>query len=201
MLWGFISTEAWMHGDTFISVQWGFHILTSLLMHTAICIWNNSIWILFHTKPATLLVRQICTHLSSLLVIRFIKIVPSRFKQACLLYTQSVRNARLGEPGKKGAALHNGLLVFDADQIKWTEGENEAFAIQQENKLLRHWFTLGSEPQYLIIAMGVWSRPWYFRAVQRQHSAVTMLALHESYSLCGLAAIKTERMPFLSQKP
>lgn len=93
-----------------------------------------------------------------------------------------------------------GCLFLFFTQTKTSEqwGENESFAIQQENEMLRHWFTLGSEPQHLIIAMGVWSRPWYFRAGERQHSAVTMFALHESYSLCGLAAIKRKRMPCLS---
>lgn len=209
MLWGFISTETWTHGDIFISVQWGFNIDLACKTHhgeqrcSALNLhWHNrSLPKLPHYWP----------------VISFIRPVPSRpdpglpTTPACGVCEECTKPRNAASPlsarqQNNATNLDCWLLVFiylflfRPNKVN-SRGENESLAIQQENEMLRHWFTLGSEPQYLIIAMGVWSRPWYFRAGERQYSAVTMLALHESYSLCGLTTIKTERMLCLSQKP
>lgn len=69
LLWGFISTEAWMHGDIFISVQWGFVIgLTCKIHHSEQ--WNSTLNLHWHNRSS-----PNCLHYW--LVISFIGPVPS----------------------------------------------------------------------------------------------------------------------------
>lgn len=144
----------------------------------------------------------------------WLRLSPQGQTLACLLLLHmmnSVRNTKpaFSEPPSatqkkkkkcSRVSLMLGLvLIFDPDQIKWT-GEKWSFcspAGEWDVKTLIH---LGFRTTVSNYSHGNLVKAMVFQGC-RETTFCRNYALHESYSLCGLAAIKTERMPFLSQKP